>query len=92
MARVRRKLERVIGEGVKLEPHGVGFHRSAGQPRPLHRVLPLLDVLLRSAALVVEGDDTVRGPGQVSDDETDAGIQFAGMPLDLGDHPPFPAP
>nr|CAM78096.1 transposase, fragment IS66 family [Magnetospirillum gryphiswaldense MSR-1] len=75
-----------------VKPHRVGLHRPARQPGPLHRVLALLDVLLRRAPLIVEGDHAGGGPGQIGDDEADAGIQFAGMPFDLGDHAALPAP
>src|SRR5262249_27035816 len=53
----------------------------------LHRVLALLDVLLRRAAPVVEGDDRLRRATQVRDDEADARVQLPGMPLHLRDDP-----
>jgi hypothetical protein len=37
--------------------------------------------------LVVEGDNPIGRARQVGDDEADARIKFARMPLDLGNHP-----
>ena len=48
-----------------------------------YRVLALLDVLLRRAALVVEGDDALSWPRQVGHDEADARVKLTRMPLDL---------
>jgi hypothetical protein len=44
---------------------------------------PVLDALLRGAALVVEGDNALSRPRQVGDDEADVRLQFARVPLDL---------
>ena len=52
-----QEVAEIVGERMKLEPHGVGGERPARQPRPLDRALALLDPLLARAALVVEGDD-----------------------------------
>jgi hypothetical protein len=52
--------------------------------RPLDRALALLNPLLRRAALVVEGVDTLGRPRQVGHDETNAWIKLARMPLDPG--------
>jgi hypothetical protein len=46
--------------------------------------LAFLDPLFRCAALVVEGDDPLGRPGQIDDDEADAPVHRARMPLDLG--------
>lgn len=56
---------------------------AARNARPLDRVLVLLDLLLRRAALIVEGDHPLGGAGQVGYDKPDARIQFARMPIDL---------
>ena len=77
---------------MKLEPYCVAPHGATRQPGPFDRVLALLDVLLRRAALVVEHHDPVGTAREVGDDEADARIKLARMPFDLGDHPPFPAP
>ena len=45
--------------------------------------LPLLDPLLARPALVVESNDALGRAAHVRHDEADAGIKFAGMPLDL---------
>ena len=45
----------VVGQGVKLEPNLVVAELAARQPRPFDRVLAFLDVLLRFASLIVEG-------------------------------------
>jgi hypothetical protein len=45
-----------------------------------------LDVLLASAAVVVEADDTLGRPRQVGDDEANPRAKLARMPLDLGHH------
>src|SRR6266699_5226695 len=50
------KVAKIIGERMKLEPHGVGRERPARQPCPLDRGLAFFDPLLARAALVVEGD------------------------------------
>src|SRR5712691_3697980 len=68
---------------MKLKPGRVGRERAARQPGPLHRVLAFLDPLLAGAALIVEADDPLGGAGQVGDDEADAGITLAGVPLDF---------
>ena len=47
--------------------------------------IALLDVLLGGAALIVECDHAPGGTAQVCHDEPDPWIEFAGMPLDLGD-------
>jgi hypothetical protein len=48
--------------------------------------LALFDPLLAGAVPVVEGDNVFRRSRQVGDDAADAGIEFTGMPLDLGNH------
>ena len=53
---------------MKLEPHGIGGERPAGQPRPLDRALGLFDPLLARPALVVEGDDPLGRARQVGHD------------------------
>ena len=49
-------------------------------------------MLVRRAALFVEGDHTFHRAAQVGHDEADTGIQFPWMPLDLRDHPALAAP
>src|SRR6266513_586361 len=49
--------------------------------------LPSLMTLLAGAALVVEGDDALGRPRQVGDDEADARVKLARMPLDLAPRP-----
>src|SRR6516165_2606212 len=77
---------------MKLEPHRVGGERSARQPRPLDRALALLDPLLACPALVVEDNNALGRAAQVRHDEADARIEFARMPLDLGDDPAWLRP
>ncbi len=77
---------------MKLQPDGIVAELAARQPRPFDRALAFLDVLLRFAALIVEGHDPLRRAAQVGDDEADAWIQFPGMPLYLGDDPALPVP
>jgi hypothetical protein len=77
---------------VKLEPDFIVAEPAARQPGPFDGVLAFLDPLFRRATLIVEGDDPFGGAAQVGDDEADAGIQFAVMPLDLGDDATFPVP
>ena len=48
--------------------------------------------LLRLAPLIVEPCHPLGGTGQVGDDETDTGNQFAGMPFNFGHHAPLPVP
>ena len=63
---------------MKLKPNFVVAELAARQPRPLDGVLAFLDVLLRLAALIVEGHHRLGGPRQVGGDETDTGI-FVGI-------------
>ncbi len=86
------KVGEVVSQGVKLEPSLVVAKLAARQPRPLDGVLAFLDPLLRGAALIVEGHHPFRWSAQVGDDEADAGVQFARMPFDLGDHTTFLVP
>src|SRR6516164_2193935 len=72
---------------MKLVANGVGRERPARQSRPLDRTLALLDPLLASAALVVEGADPLRRSCHVGDDEADTRIKLSGMPFDLRNHP-----
>ena len=65
------KVAKIVGERMKLEPHGVGRERSARQPRPLDRTFAFLDPLLARAALVLEVDDPLGRPAHVGDDEAD---------------------
>ena len=81
------KVAKIVGERMKLEPHGVGRERPARQPCPLDRPLAFLDPLFARPALIVEGDDPVGRARQVGDDEADARIKLAGMPFDFGDYP-----
>src|SRR5262249_36781600 len=66
------KVAKIVGERMKLEPHGVGRERPARQPCPLDRALAFLDPLFARPALIVEGDDPLGWARQVGDDETDA--------------------
>ena len=81
-----QEVGQVVGQGEQLQPGLVVLERAARQLRPLHRVLALLDPLLRRAAAVVEPDHPLRVPPQVGDDEADAGEQLARVPLHLGHH------
>jgi hypothetical protein len=51
------------------------------------RALAFLDPLLACPALVVEVNDALGRAAHVRHDEADARIEFARMPLHLGDHP-----
>ncbi len=55
-----QEARQVVGQGVQLQPHGVGGEPHAGQPRPGDCVLAFFDVLLRRATLVVEGNHPLR--------------------------------
>jgi hypothetical protein len=44
---------------MKLKSNGVGGERRTIQARPFDRTLALLDPLLKSPALVVEGEDVL---------------------------------
>jgi hypothetical protein len=57
------------------------------EPRPFDRAFALFDPLLARATLVIEGYDILGGPRHVRHDESDARIEFARMPFDLGDDP-----
>jgi hypothetical protein len=45
--------------------------------------------MLACAALVVEGDDILRGARHVNHDEADARVEFARTPFDLCDDQPY---
>src|SRR6516162_459441 len=59
----------------------------------VNAVGPSTPTLLRRAALIVEGNDALRRSCQVGDEEPNARIKLAGVPLDLGHDTPrlFPA-
>ena len=76
------KVTEIVGQCVELEADGVGGEGPARPPRPLDCTLGLLDPLLRCAALVVEGDNTLGRTSQVGDDKADARIKLTRMPLD----------
>jgi len=69
---------------MQLQADGIGGEGTARQPSPFDRALSLFDPLLCCAALVVDGDDALGRPCQIGDDEADARVQLARMPLDLG--------
>jgi hypothetical protein len=48
---------------------------------------PSTPTLLRRAALIVEGSYALGRPCQVGDDDADARIKLAWVPLDLGHYP-----
>ena len=71
----------VICLGERLEPHGIVREVVAGEARPIERVLPLFDPLLRRPTTVVELHD-LRGPQRPSrHDESKARPQLTGMPF-----------
>lgn len=86
------EVSEVVRQGMKLKPDLVVAELAARQPGPLDGVLAFLDPLFRRASLVVEGHDPFGRAAQIGDDEADAGIQFAGVPFDLGDHTAFFVP
>src|SRR5262249_22285148 len=81
------KVAKIVGERMKLEPHGVGRERPARQPCPLDRALAFLDPLFARPALIVEGDDPLGWARQVGNDERDARIKVDGMAFAFGKHP-----
>jgi hypothetical protein len=87
-----QEVAEIVGEGMKLKADGVGGERAARKPRPSDRSLALLDPLLASPALIVEGDDIRGRPRHVGDDEAYARVEFARMPFDLGDNATRPRP
>ena len=80
-----QEVAEIVGERMQLQPDGVVGELAAGETRPSDGIFPLLDMLLRRAALIVEGDDPLSRPSEVGHDKPDPGIEFARMPLDLGD-------
>ncbi len=56
----------IVGQGMKLKPDGVVAEPAARQPRPFDRVLAFLDVLLRLASLIVEGDHPLGCTGRMA--------------------------
>lgn len=62
------------------------------QERRVHRMAFLPSLICCRAALIVEGDDTLGSVGEVDHDEPDPGIEFARVPLDLGDYATSLAP
>src|SRR5215469_17372475 len=81
-----KEVGQVIRQGEQVQPRRIVLETPARQLRPVHRILTLLDPLLRRTPPVVEADDLLRAPLQVGDDEADAGEQLARVPLHLGDH------
>src|SRR5680860_669732 len=77
---------------MELEPHRVRCEAHAREPRPLQRVLALLDVLLGGAAAVVESQYPLVRQAAVGDDEADGRKQLARMEFDLGHHTPWLRP
>ena len=77
---------------MKLEPDGIVAEPAARQPHPFDLVLAFLDVLLRFAALIVEGDHPLGWSGEIGDDKANTGIQFARMPFYLGHNAPLSLP
>jgi len=65
---------------VQLKANRVGGEGAARQARPLDRALALFDILLASAAVVVEGNDALGRSRQVGDDKADTRIKLAGVP------------
>jgi hypothetical protein len=82
-----QEVAEIAGECAKLKANRVGGVRAAGNLRPFDRALALFDPLLARAALVVEGEDVIGAARHIGDDESDARIKLARMPLDLGDDP-----
>ena len=70
----------------------VVLERAAGELRPLHRVLTLLDPLLRRAAAIVELDDVSRLLREIGDNEPHTGKQLPRVPFDLGNDAPGSLP
>jgi hypothetical protein len=67
---------------MELKTDGVGGEGTARGPGPVDRAFVLFDPLLRRAAIVVEGHDTLSRWRQISHDEPDPRIKLAGVPLD----------
>ncbi len=64
-----QEVAQVVGQRMKLEPDLVVAEAMTGQSGPVDRVLALLDVLLRRAALIVESHHAFGGAAQVGDDK-----------------------
>ena len=79
-----QEVSETISKRVQLEPNLVVAVTLARKPRPVDGVLALLDMLLRRGPSIVELRHPRSRSRQVGDDEADAGIKLAGMPLDLG--------
>ena len=65
--RVRRRqraqeISKIAGQRMKLKSNSVGGERRTIQARPFDRTLALLEPLLKSPALVVEGEDVLGAP------------------------------
>ena len=85
-ASLRRKVAQVVRQREELQPNLIVHEVVAGQPRPLHRVLALLDPLLGRPTTVVEFHHLPRRPAEVGHDEPHAREQLALVVLDLGHH------
>jgi len=90
--RFAEEIGEVVGQGIQLQPHGIGGEAAAGQAGLDDRVLPLLDVLLRRTSPIVEQCHRFRRPAHVGHNEPDARIQRAGVPVDVRYHPAGPFP
>jgi hypothetical protein len=86
-ASVRMKLLRLVGQCVELAADSVGA--KIRHDSRVHLIAPLSSLIHwhRRAPLVVEGDDALRRPGQVGDDEANTRMKLGGMTLDLRYHP-----
>src|SRR3954453_18544636 len=69
---------------MELKANGIGGEGAAGQPGAFDCALSFFDPLLTYPALIIERDNAFSGPRQVGDDKSDARVQLAWMPFDLG--------
>ena len=82
----------IVGQRMKVKSNLVVAEPPARQSGPHNRVLAFLDVLLRRAALIVDGDHAPGRSGWVGHDEADTRIEFARVPFDLGYDPALLVP
>ena len=76
-----QEVAEIIGERMKLEPHGVGGERAVDSR--VHRIAHSLLSTPAGPALVVEGDDILGGASHVGDNEANAWVKLRLDAIDL---------
>src|ERR1017187_9594837 len=87
-----KEVPKVVGQDEEMQSDLVVVEFVARQPRPLNRILALLDPLLGGSPLIVKPDDPYCRSDEIRPDEAYPREQLAFVPFDLGDHSTGPVP